>query len=69
MPQNDSRFQDIETKIAFQERLLEHLNVALTSQQRQLDALKQQVIKISHLIECPPEQIDRPEDERPPPHY
>lgn len=69
MPLNESRFQDIESKIAFQERLLEHLNEALTSQQRQLDGLKGQLKKVAQLLETSEERISRPEDEIPPPHY
>jgi len=69
MSDNDPRFQDIESKIAFQERLLEHLNEALTGQQQQLDALRRQLQKISRLMESSQEQISSPEEEVPPPHY
>jgi len=69
MPLNESRFQDIESKIAFQERLLENLNEALTSQQQQLDGLRAQLKKIAQILETTEQQTSRPEDEVPPPHY
>ncbi len=69
MPLNDPRFQDIESKIAFQERLLEQLNEALTSQQQQLDGLREQFHEITRRLETSEEQVCRPEEEVPPPHY
>lgn len=69
MPLNESRFQDIESKIAFQEHLLENLNEALTSQQQQLDGLRSQLNKITQILETSEQQISRPEEEVPPPHY
>lgn len=69
MPDNDIRLQDIETKISYQELLLENLNEALTSQQGQIDALKRQIDSISQMLKSPQEHINRPEDEVPPPHY
>ncbi len=70
MTHNDNRFEDIETKISFQEHLLENLNDALTSQQRQLDDLKRQIMKISDMMESPQEmQTGHSDEEAPPPHY
>lgn len=68
MTDHDARMQEIETRIAFQEHLLEHLNEALTSQQKQLDALTRQIARIASHLESP-QGIRRPEDETPPPHY
>ena len=69
MPHNDIRLQDIEMKIAFQERLLEQLNEALTSQQRQLDTIKHKVDHIARLMESTPDQAREPDKYSPPPHY
>ncbi|MDX8392176.1 MAG: SlyX family protein [Mariprofundaceae bacterium] len=69
MPENDTRLQDIESKIAFQEHLLESLNEALTSQQQQLDALQQQLARIGNRLETTHDDIKRPDEETPPPHY
>jgi len=70
MTHNDSRFENIETKLSFQEHLLENLNEALTSQQRQLDELKRQIMKISDMMESSQEdQADNSDQEAPPPHY
>ena len=35
----EDRIEDLETRLAFQEHMLEQLNQAVTSQQRQLDDL------------------------------
>ncbi|OIO69388.1 MAG: hypothetical protein COW19_05830 [Zetaproteobacteria bacterium CG12_big_fil_rev_8_21_14_0_65_55_1124] len=70
MTHHDTRFEDIETKISFQEHLLENLNEALTSQQRQLDDLKRQMTKMTQMLESPQnQQISNPDEEAPPPHY
>jgi len=69
MPDNDMRFQDIEMKIAFQERLLDQLNEALTNQQQQLDAIKRKVDHIGQLMESSQDQTQRPDEDSPPPHY
>jgi len=66
---DDTRLQDIEYKIAFQERLLEQLNEALTGQQQQLDDLRRQIRDMNRNIESQNEQFSRPDDEAPPPHY
>ena len=66
---DDTRLQNIEFKIAFQERLLEQLNEALTGQQKQLDALQRHLRDINRNIESQNEQFSRPDEEAPPPHY
>ncbi len=65
----DARLQDIESKIAFQERLLEALNDALTGQQKQLDTLQQHIARIANQLATPRNDIQRPDEETPPPHY
>jgi SlyX protein len=70
MAHQESRFEDIETKLSFQEHLLENLNDALTGQQRQLDELQRQITKISDMMESTQEdQADNSHQEAPPPHY
>jgi len=69
MQEQEDRFQRIETKIAFQEHLLEALNDALAGQQQQLDVLLKKFHHLSQQIESFGGQISKPEDESPPPHY
>ena len=68
MNDHDARLREIETKIAFQERLLESLNDALTGQQRQLEVLQRQLRQVHRIVESR-EEFGKPEDESPPPHY
>lgn len=65
--------QDIEalqTKVAYQEDIIETLSNALADQQQQLDKL---AFKMSHVVnklkDLQPSNIAREEDETPPPHY
>jgi len=69
MQEQEDRFQDIETKIAFQEHLLEALNDALTGQQQQLDVLLEKMNHLNRQFQSSGGQISKPEDESPPPHY
>lgn len=69
MPDTDTSLHDIESKISYQELLLEKLNEALTSQQQQIDALCKQIDRLTSLIREPQPGIRRPEEENPPPHY
>jgi len=69
MQEPSNRFEDIETKLAFQEHLLESLNEALTGQQVQIDTLRKIVKQLNQQIDMGSEQIKRPEEETPPPHY
>jgi SlyX protein len=65
----NARLQEIETKIAFQEDLLESLNEALTGQQRQLEVLQRQLRQMHYLMESAREGSINPKEESPPPHY
>jgi SlyX protein len=69
MSDNDARLLEIESKIAFQEHLLESLNEALTDQQRQIEALRRQLKQMHHLMESSRDGERHPKDEPPPPHY
>lgn len=61
---------DLQTRLAFQDGLLEELNQVVTDQQKQIDrlvlsiaALKAQLESLQHT------QLMRQSDEPPPPHY
>jgi|TARA_B100001059_G_scaffold229147_1_gene261291 SlyX protein len=66
----DNRFIDIETKLSYQESLLDQLNSIIIKQQAELDMLKRSLKnlqeRISVLNEISSETINA--DERPP-HY
>jgi len=65
----ESRIIDLETKSAYQERLIQELNDVLIAQQKQLDDLEKTVRHLEHFIRHAPTQGTTPEQEAPPPHY
>ena len=65
---NDARMQEIETKIAYQERMIESLNEALTDQQKQLDQMRGMLARLEQRL-AGGDEIRRPDEEVPPPHY
>ena len=70
MSNSAKRLDELETKLAFQEQLLEQLNHALSSQQVQLQDMHTAMKILSQRIkesQNPPEHSN-PADERPP-HY
>ena len=61
---------ELETKISYQEHLIQELNDVITHQQKQIDALEVEMKRIrDHLKSSNASQIARPEEEVPPPHY
>ena len=61
---------ELETKISYQEHLIQELNEVITHQQKQIDALELRMRRIQdHLKNSASSQIARPEEETPPPHY
>lgn len=67
----DSRLTDLESKVAFQDDLLESLNRIVVEQQQQIDMLQQQVrLLYDQLRSLAPSNIDEPSaGEERPPHY
>ena len=65
----ETRLNEIETKLAFAEDLLETLNQTVARQQGQIDSLQQQ-LRLLHqqLKEAVPDEARTPRDEIPP-HY
>jgi SlyX protein len=65
----ESRFTELETKLAFAEDLLETLNQTVVRQQGQIDSLQQQ-LRLLHqqLQDTLPDETRTPRDEIPP-HY
>lgn len=66
----EKRIIELETKISYQEHLMQELNDVITRQQKQIDALEVQIKRFQdHLKHATSSQIARPEEEIPPPHY
>jgi len=65
----EQRLTELETRAAFQERLIQQLDEALASQQAQLNALRRRVDWLLCQTSGERDLIRRPEDDEPPPHY
>lgn len=66
----ENRIIELETKISYQEHLLQELNEVVTSQQKQIDRLEKDLRRIlEHLKASRSSGIARPEEDVPPPHY
>lgn len=65
-----SKIADLETKITFQEGMIDDLNQALISQQFAIDRLQQQVRLLAQkLTDLQPSNIASMSEETLPPHY
>ncbi len=66
----ESRFEDMESRIAFQEDLLQKLDDALGQQQQQIFELKEDIRRLNEIIVNLEGALPAPgEDDGPPPHY
>lgn len=66
----ENRITELETKVTFQEQLLEELNQALVQQQFDMDKMQMQLRYIvSKLKDVQPSNIASQAEETPPPHY
>ena len=65
---NESRIEEIETKAAFQEDLLQKLDDALASQQKQILDLKGQIKALNEQVRSLEAGLP-PVEDAPPPHY
>jgi len=67
---SEERIVELETKVSFQERLIQELNEALTRQQQQLDALQHRLETMREKIQADlSDEIKSVSEEVPPPHY
>ncbi len=70
MSSAEKRIVELETKLSFQEHLIQELNEALTHQQRQLDALQHKLDMMhEQLKDGMSDDIKPLSEEVPPPHY
>ena len=66
----ETRIAELETKLTFQDNLLEELNHALVEQQFMIDKLQVQLRHIANkLKDMQPSNIASRAEETPPPHY
>lgn len=66
----DARLDDLETKVAFQDDLVEELNRIVAAQQQQIDLLQQQVqLLYDQLRSLAPSHLAAGTEEERPPHY
>ena len=66
----ESRLTNLETKVAFQDDLLDSLNRIVASQQQQIDLLQQQIqLLYDQLRSLSPSNIALDSEEVRPPHY
>jgi len=66
----EKRIVELETKLSFQEHLIQELNEALTHQQQQLDVLQHRLDTMREQIQAGLSDEIRPvSEEVPPPHY
>jgi len=65
----ENRIVQLETKSAYQERLIQELNEVVITQQNQIDALSQSLKQLRDYMQNNTGQQSSPEQEAPPPHY
>jgi SlyX protein len=66
----ETRIIELETKLSYQDHLIQELNEVVTHQQNQVDRLEVELRRVrEHLKSSSSSQIARPEEEVPPPHY
>lgn len=68
--QLEERIIELETRLSFQDRLLQELNDVVTGQQKQMDALEKDMRRIrEYLKTATPGDAAPPAEDVPPPHY
>ena len=65
----DIRLEAVETKISYQEHLIQELNEVVISQQNQIDKLEKALQQLRSHINHTETGQTTPEQEAPPPHY
>ncbi len=66
----EKRMIELETKLSYQDHMIQELNDVVTRQQKQIDTLEIELRRVrEHLKSSSSSQIARPEEDVPPPHY
>lgn len=61
---------DLQTRLVFQDGVIEELNQSVLNQQQQIDELHQQIARLNSRLEAfQHEAMISPDQEPPPPHY
>ncbi len=66
--ESNTRINDIEFKLQYQEDIIETLNIALSKQQREIMLLEEKLALVVKLVESYRSQLSV-NDNEPPPHY
>jgi SlyX protein len=64
----ESRIEALEARLMFQDVTIETLNETVTTQWREIDALKRQVANLGERLQEAEANLPRPSNEKPP-HY
>jgi Uncharacterized protein conserved in bacteria len=67
-PDQSERIDALETRIAYQDQIIEDLNTALTDQWKTIDLLTKKLAMLEEQVRSG-SYIADPATERPPPHY
>ena len=66
----EKRFEYLETKLIYQEKIIEDLNEVVTTQQHQIDDILKRLLALeAHVTAIRPSITLTPGEEIPPPHY
>jgi len=66
----EARITELETRLSYQDRLMDELNEVVTRQQDQIDRLVRELKGVrEHLKGQQGSGLARPDEEAPPPHY
>ncbi|BCJ91315.1 hypothetical protein IZ6_20500 [Terrihabitans soli] len=70
MPTDTARLEALETRIAYQDEVIEDLNKTITAQWKEIDRLAREVASLGERVARAEEGPGTdPADEPPPPHY
>ena len=66
----DDRITELETRLVFQDDVIEKLNEVVTNQQQQLDKITRELLDLRAQIKSlEPSNVATDKEETPPPHY
>ena len=66
----DERITELETRLIFQDDVIEKLNEVVTNQQQQLDKITRELLDLRAQIKSlEPSNVASDKEETPPPHY